>query len=176
MQDKIHAQAQKKHAQAGAGHARTKGPRKHNTCTRRHGISAKTNRLTNAQIRARYAHAEVRSTCTQEGHAVQAPRQWHWTRCRRCPLSCLLCLRHDLDHVRSCLGLFRCMDESARLYTCRAPPSPGAVQEAYWLADGTLRPPLSSPDPVGSLGVPSSGVPMFVCLFVCINFGLFINC
>ena len=57
MQDKAHAQAQGKHAQTSAGHARTKGPCKHTTRTRRHGLSAKTNMLTNAQTRSSYAQA-----------------------------------------------------------------------------------------------------------------------
>jgi len=57
MQDKAHAQAQGKHAQTSAGHARTKGPCKHTTRTRRHGLSVKTNMLTNAQTRSSYAQA-----------------------------------------------------------------------------------------------------------------------
>jgi len=47
MQDTAHAQAQGKHAQVGAGHARRNGLRTHNTRARRHGLSAKTSKLTN---------------------------------------------------------------------------------------------------------------------------------
>jgi len=68
MKDRVHAQVQGEHVEAGAGLARTKGPRKHNTRTRRHVLCSKTNRLTNAQTRARYAHpgakhADTTGTC-----------------------------------------------------------------------------------------------------------------
>jgi len=68
MKDRVHAQVQGEHVEAGAGLARTKGPRKHNTRARRHVLCSKTNRLTNAQTRARYAHpgakhADTTGTC-----------------------------------------------------------------------------------------------------------------
>ena len=75
VQDKAHAQAQERQAQVNAGHARTKGPRKHNARSRRHRLSAKTNRLTNAQTTVRYAqarakHAHTKETCSAGTRAM----------------------------------------------------------------------------------------------------------
>jgi len=83
MQDKTHAQAQGQHTKSSTGHLRIKGPRNHNTNTRRHAAGPRqTGLLTRKQVQG--TRMQVHSTRTQ-GYAVQAPGQGYRT-CLR-PLS-----------------------------------------------------------------------------------------
>ena len=88
-----------------------------------------------AQARARYVQASAGHTGTNRTHKHgQGPREGLGF----APAVTYL-LQRCLDLVwcgvdESALDLAGC--ESARLYTCRAPPSPCVVQEVCWLADG----------------------------------------
>jgi len=68
-----------------AGHERSEGPCKHTTHNCRHGASAETKRLTNAQTGATNAHTGARNAqqCkarvrAHRGHAVEAPGNGTW--------------------------------------------------------------------------------------------------
>jgi len=101
------------------GQARTRGPCKHNTRARRHGLSAKRNRLTNAQTSAKYEqagskHAHTKGTFSASTQAI-APNVL---------LLRFLVRAGGTAPASSSLDLAWCIDESAGLHTCRVPPLP----------------------------------------------------